>query len=142
MDGAGRFCFVRGISVWPAPVSPDWDGPLLDFLIWTSKVIGRKSSTLKGRCAAIRFAHLVNGHLDCTLHAHSANALIKGLKKREFPQRKRPFNTDFICWARKELACKSASRSTGAESTRYELCTACILGFSYLFRISGIEASK
>ena len=36
----GRFCFVRGISIWLAPGGPGRDEPLLEFLIWTSKVLG------------------------------------------------------------------------------------------------------
>ena len=74
----GRFCFGRGISVWLTPGTPGWDEPLLDFWIWTSEILGRKSSTLEGRFAAIRFMHLVNGNLDFTLQAHRSKALING----------------------------------------------------------------
>ena len=81
--GWGRFCFVRGISIWFAPGTPGWDEPLRDCLIWTSKVLGRKSSTLKGRFAAIRFVRLVSGDVDFTVEAHRGNATIKGLKERE-----------------------------------------------------------
>ena len=140
--GWGRFCFVRGIPVWLHPGTPGRGEPLLGFLIWTSKVLGRKASTLKGRFADIRFMHLANGNLDFTVQAYRAKALIKGLKKHEGVQRKQPSNTDLLRWMRKELICKTASRNTGMESMNYELYTARILGFFFLFRISEMEALK
>ena len=102
----GRFCFVRGIPICLTPGEPGWDEPLLDFLIWTIKVTGRRSSTLKTRFAAIRFTHLVNGNLDFPLQAHRAKAVMKGLKKREGVQRKHPFNTDLLRWMQAELVTK------------------------------------
>ena len=59
--GLVRFCFVRGISAWPIPGTPEWDEPLSHYLIWTRGILGRKASTLKGRFAAIRFTRLVDG---------------------------------------------------------------------------------
>ena len=129
MDGLGRFCSVRGISAWLTPGAPGWGEPSLDYLIWTSKVRGRKAPTLKGRFAAIRCVRLVSGNLDFAVHAHRAKALIKGLEMLEVVQRKQPFNTDLLRWVRREIICKSAARNTGAESMHYELYTACISGF-------------
>ena len=99
----GRFCFVRGSPIWLAPGEPGWGEPLLDFLIWPSKVLGRRSSTLKTRFSAIRFMRLINGNVDFPLQAHRAKAMMKGLKKREGVMRKHPFNTDLLRWAQAEL---------------------------------------
>ena len=107
----GRFCFVRNISVWLLPGEPGWGEPLLDFLIWTSKVLGEISSTLKTRFSAIRFMHLINGNIDFSPQAHRAKAMMRGLKKREGVQRKYPFNTDLLRWMQTELVTKGDERS-------------------------------
>ena len=74
----GRFCFVRGISMWLTPGDPGWGEPLLDFLIWTSKVLGRRSPTLKTRSASIRFMRLIDGNVDFSLQSHRAKAMMNG----------------------------------------------------------------
>ena len=91
----GRFCFVRGSPIWLRPGEPGWGEPLLGFLIWTIKVFGRSSSTLKTRFAAIRLTHLVNGNVDFPLQAQRANDMMKGLEKREGVLRKRPLTLIF-----------------------------------------------
>ena len=113
---------------------------LLDFLICTSKAPGRKASALKSRLSEIRFAHLINGNVDFSLHPHRDKSTIKGLRKREGVARKHPPNTDFPRWANKELARKYAARNSGGGSLYLELYTACIRGVFYLLRISDLEA--
>ena len=137
-----RFCFVRNISTWLAPGHPGWDEPLLDFLIWTSKILGKRSSTLKTRFAAIRFMRLINGNVDFTLQAHRAKAMMKGLKKREGVVRKHPFNTDLLRWMQSELVAKSGDRNGSRGSMYMELFAACVLGFFYLLRISELGNLK
>ena len=134
--GRGWFSFVRGISVWLEPGTPGWDEPPLDFLIRTIEIIGRKSSTLKSRFAAVRFMRFVNGNVDFSTQAHRTKALIKGLKKREGVRRKQPFNTDFLRWAHRALVGEPSQRINGTGAMYFELFTACILGFLILLRIS------
>ena len=86
--GCGRFCFVRRISVCLATGEQGRGDQLLDSSIWTTRVLGKKASALKGHPAAIRFTHLANGDLDFSLQSHRANAMIKGLEKREGATRK------------------------------------------------------
>ena len=136
------FCFVRSISTWLVPGEPGWGEPLLDFLIWTSKVLGKRSSTLKTRFSAIRFMHLVNGNVDFPLQAHRAKAMMKGLKKSEWVVRKHPFNTDLLRWMHSELIVKSGDRNGGRGSMYMELFTACVLDFFYLLRISELGNLK
>ena len=137
-----RFCFVRGISIWLIPGEPGWGEPLLDFLIWTIKVISRRSSTLKTRFSAIRFMHLVNGNVDFPIQSHRAKAMMKGLKKREGVLRKHPFNTDLLRWMQTELVKKGEERNSGIGSMYLELFAASVLGFFYLLRVSEIEALR
>ena len=140
--GWGRFCFVRGVPIWLEPGKPGWGEPLLDFFRWASKVPGRKESALKGRFAAIRLMHLIEGNVGFSTQAHRVKALIKGLKKRGCVARKQPFNADLLRWVRKELVDKSAMRSNGTGSMYFELFTACVLGFFFRLRISELEAPK
>ena len=129
----GKFCFVRGISIWLTPGEHGWDEPLLDFLIWTRKVMGRKSSTLMTRFAAIRFAHITNGNLDFTSQAHRVKAIIKGLKKREGAMSKHPFNTDLLRWMHLELVEKGGWGNGCSEFVYTEMFTACIAWFSTFY---------
>ena len=124
--GWGRFCVVRGISVWLVPGTPGLGEPLLDCIIWQSKGMGRKSPTSKRRLGAVRFAQLINGNVAFRTQAHRGKALIKGLKKREGVIRQQPFNTGLLRWMRKELVGKSAQRSNCSCSMYFELRAACI----------------
>lgn len=63
----GRFFYVRGISVWLSPGEPGWGEPLLDFLSWPRRVLGRRAPTLEGGFATTRFMRLVNGIIDFSL---------------------------------------------------------------------------
>ena len=139
-SGWGRFCSVRNISVWLEPGVPGRDGRLVDYLILTSKVLGRNASTLRARFSAIRFTRLINGHVDFALQSHRAKAMIKGMRKREVTVRKHPPNTDLLRWTHKELICKSDGRTIGHGSSYTEMYTACFLGFLFLLRTSEIAA--
>ena len=112
-----------------AGVRRGWDEPLLDFLIWTSKIPGWEDSDAEGSFAAIRFTRIVDANVDFSTQAHRAKATIKCLKKREGVARKQPFNTDLLRWMRKELVCKSSSRSNGDGSMYFELYASRILVF-------------
>ena len=133
---------------------PGWGEPLLDFLIWPTIEIGKKSSALKGRCAAIRFMHLANGDVDFSLQSHRAKDTIRGLWRRERVTRKQLFSADILRWIHRELVWGSPMRING--SGIYAFRVVCGMYYGYLLsssyignriptmgaRICGLESRK
>ena len=122
------------------PGAPGRGEPPLDFLMWTSNIMGRKGPTLMGRFEAIPFMHLIDGNIEVSLQTHRDRYMVSGLAKKVGVERRKPPNTSLLRWMRMELVCKS--RSNGVGSMHFGLFAACILGFVYPIRIPEIETRK
>ena len=56
------FMTTRNKSPWIIRSGPNWDGNLIDFLMFESKIIGNAAPTIRGEVSAIRFWHVVVGY--------------------------------------------------------------------------------
>ena len=100
---AGVASFFGDISVWPDPGTPGWGEPLLYVTICTSKVRGRKESTVRSRFSAVRFMRLINGDTDSPPPIASRRCQDKGDGKEGMIYTETSHNTDFLRWAHKQL---------------------------------------
>ena len=73
--------YVMNIPDWLASGVKGRGGPLLGFLIFGSKIIGGRPSTLKRRLPCIRFMNLFSGNAVFSLQENRANAIMRGLRK-------------------------------------------------------------
>lgn len=135
----GRFCFVRGISIWLTTGAHCWGEPLLDFLIWTGKVLGMRSPTLKTRFADIRFMRLVYGNVDFTLHAHRAKAMMKGSGNAK-GRWENVLLIPIYSGGRTRNWAKRGEKEMGVRDLRIRNCSRRVYWVSFLLMISEIEA--
>ena len=63
----GQFKKDRLLSPWIWRVGTDWDGHLIDFIMFESKILANAPNTISGEISGIRFWHLLVGIPDFTL---------------------------------------------------------------------------
>jgi hypothetical protein len=106
---------------------------LLRFVMYLARVMNRQDGTIKQKIFAIRYAHLLAGHDDPTLHRSRLWAALNGIKRWQGQvRRKYPVTPRMLLWIKGHLF----------ESGDYEIAEAAVLwfavmmGFFFLLRAS------
>ena len=131
-----EFAEQRGRSPWIQYRNDDdeWGGNFLEFLLFHSEVMKRKSSTSGTKVAAVRYFHLINGKGDFTAMGLRVKTLVNGVSKREVPNAKRPYNIELIQEIKKKID-ESGNPNQQGDAMIF---AAVVMGFFFLLRVSEI----
>ena len=80
-----------------------WDQTPIAFMLFLSKEVGGKESTVRPKVASIRYTHLANGEPDFAPYSDRIMAPIKVIAKAVEVNAERPFNFELLEWLRIHL---------------------------------------
>ena len=93
-----QFCSTRRISPWIDTKEENWDGEILDFIMYEGKVLKLAPSTTRGKLSAVRYAHIVGGRADFSPYGLGYKLMLSGMDRSKLITGLLPYNTDLMHW--------------------------------------------
>ena len=78
---------MRDRPVWLAKLRPNWDGDLIDFVMFERRVMKNTSDTIRVKLPAIKFWHGITGLGDVAKVGGRYLQVLKGMQRNHKVQR-------------------------------------------------------